>query len=300
MRLRWRRRRRNMINLGELIKPGLVLASVLFIFFVLKAMFFSSELESINEMDVAAFRVPIRTMIDIQNISNDKKLDFVEVLNVFCVENNFFPEKIAPMTIEQLERNFFANFDSIKEKYDFNVLNTYYNILKIPINDLKYFPIPEGYNAEDNDSYIYGDSYGSPREYGGNRPHLGCDIEDRENIRGRIPIVSMTDGVIENIGWNEKGGYRVGVRSENGGYYYYAHLSSYAQGLDKGMKITAGTHLGYMGDTGYSTVEGTVGNFPVHLHVGIQINTNITSEEFWINPYPFLRLIEPIRAAKPK
>lgn len=35
--------------------------------------------------------------------------------------------------------------------------------------------------------------------------------------------------------------------------------------------MKAGDLLGYMGDTGYSTVEGTTGNFPVHLHLGIYL-----------------------------
>ena len=46
-----------------------------------------------------------------------------------------------------------------------------------------------------------------------------------------------------------------------------------------------------MGDSGYGE-EGTKGKFPVHLHVGICPKTNLSEEELWINPYPFLRLIE--------
>ncbi len=115
---------------------------------------------------------------------------------------------------------------------------------------------------------------------------------DRENIRGRIPIVSMTDGIVENLGWNEKGGYRVGIRSENGNYYYYAHFDKYSDNISKGKSVLCGDIIGYMGDTGYSKNEGTKGNFPVHLHVGISPYTELSSEEFWINPYPFLRMVE--------
>ena len=45
-----------------------------------------------------------------------------------------------------------------------------------------------------------------------------------------------------------------------------------------------------MGDTGYSKVEGTVGNFIVHLHFGIYINTD--GIERTINPYEILKKYE--------
>ena len=35
--------------------------------------------------------------------------------------------------------------------------------------------------------------------------------------------------------------------------------------------MRAGEFLGFMGDSGYSKIEGTVGNFDVHLHVGIYV-----------------------------
>ena len=46
-----------------------------------------------------------------------------------------------------------------------------------------------------------------------------------------------------------------------------------------------------MGDTGYSKVEGTVGNFDVHLHLGIYLQTE-HFEELSVNPYWILRYIE--------
>ncbi len=69
---------------------------------------------------------------------------------------------------------------------------------------------------------------------------------------------SVSDGTVEQMGWLELGGYRVGIRSPGGLYFYYAHLDSYAAGLQKGDTVKAGTLLGYMGDTGYGQ-EGTRG-----------------------------------------
>ena len=101
----------------------------------------------------------------------------------------------------------------------------------------------------------------------------------------------MTDGMVEQMGWLKLGGWRIGVRSDSGIYYYYAHLDSYADGIVKGSRVRAGDVLGFMGSTGYSTVEGTSGKFAVHLHVGIYVST-ATQEELSVNPYYLMRYLE--------
>lgn len=133
----------------------------------------------------------------------------------------------------------------------------------------------------------FGNSWFSERSYGGERVHEGTDLMASVNTRGIYPIYSVSDGIVENIGWLELGGYRIGIRSESGAYFYYAHLSEYAEAFAIGDKITAGTLLGYMGDTGYSKVEGTTGMFDVHLHFGIYLQDE-DGMEYAINPYPQL------------
>ena len=110
---------------------------------------------------------------------------------------------------------------------------------------------------------------------------------------GFYPIVSMTDGVVEQAGWLEKGGWRIGIRAPSGAYFYYAHLASYAKEWTPGEEIRAGELLGFMGDSGYGS-EGTTGQFPVHLHLGIYIKTE-HYEELSVNPYWILRHMEACR-----
>lgn len=154
--------------------------------------------------------------------------------------------------------------------------------------DAKIFPLAASYSDE---AFYYTDSYGAARSYGGDRLHEGCDIMTPDNMRGRYPVLSVCDGVIEKMGWLELGGYRMGIRSGNDVYYYYAHLYSYADGLKEGDTVSAGQIIGFAGDTGYSKVEGTVGNFDVHLHFGIYLKDK-NGEEKAINPYPLLRKLE--------
>ncbi len=156
--------------------------------------------------------------------------------------------------------------------------------------DLRCFPVLKS-AAWNPERLYYENGWGDLRTYGGERPHEGIDLMDRENTRGILPVVSMTDGTVTRLGWLELGGWRVGVTSPSGGYFYYAHLASYAEGLKEGAEVKAGQLLGFMGDSGYSTVEGTTGNFDVHLHVGIYLNAG-TSEEVSLNPYWILKYLE--------
>lgn len=156
--------------------------------------------------------------------------------------------------------------------------------------DAVYFPIPEAIN--DKQTIVsYENSWQSERTYGGVRGHEGCDLMTSIQQRGFYPVVSVSDGIVEKKGWLPQGGYRIGIRSKHGVYYYYAHLAEYEEGIEEGSSITAGQLLGYVGDTGYSEVEGTTGNFPVHLHFGIYLD-DVKGKETSYNPYYLLKLLE--------
>ncbi len=153
-------------------------------------------------------------------------------------------------------------------------------------DDVKYFPVPE-FVKDKSMKVTFSNSWMYERNYGGKRGHEGTDIMASQNIAGLYPIVSMTDGVVKNKGWLEKGGYRIGIETPSGAYFYYAHLDSYAS-IKIGDQVKAGDLLGFMGDTGYGE-EGTTGKFPVHLHLGIYI---YPEEEISVNPYWILRYAE--------
>ncbi len=156
------------------------------------------------------------------------------------------------------------------------------------ISDTSVFPVGTVRNQpEATVSFV--DSWNAKRTYGGDRRHEGTDIMATVNTRGIYPIYNVAQGTVEKMGWLPQGGYRVGVRSENGVYFYYAHLAEYGD-IAEGDTITGGEFLGMMGDTGYSEVEGTTGNFPVHLHFGIYLNDE-NGAEFAVNSYPFLQYL---------
>lgn len=156
-------------------------------------------------------------------------------------------------------------------------------------SELMFFPIPKS-SKEKALTWAFVDSWMGERTFGGNRQHEGCDIMLDKNMRGIYPVVSMTDGTVEKLGWLTLGGYRVGIRSPSGVYYYYAHLESYSETLVEGKEIKAGEFLGFAGDSGYGS-EGTVGQFAAHLHVGIYIPDEEGADQA-VNPYPYLTYLE--------
>ena len=181
-----------------------------------------------------------------------------------------------------------GQFQKLKQKWKHEEnWNTYDRYTKAIWNDVKYFPVPES-TIDATLEVNFTNSWMNERTYGGKRGHEGTDIMAKKNVPGMYPVVSMTDGIVQNKGWLEKGGYRIGVLAPSGAYFYYAHLHSYAD-VKIGDEIPAGTLLGFMGDSGYGS-EGTTGKFPVHLHVGIYLYPN--GEEMSVNPYWILRYLE--------
>lgn len=195
-------------------------------------------------------------------------------------ENRRFPGKVSPSGFQKL-------YSQWRNQTGWDA---YVQSCRAIWNDVKYFPIPQSLDdTEDKISYV--DSWMFERNYGGKRGHEGIDIMAEKNMPGYYPVVSMTDGVVTEKGWLEKGGWRIGITAPTGAYFYYAHLDSYAE-LEKGDPVKAGDLLGYMGDSGYGE-EGTTGEFPVHLHLGIYLKEG--TEEISVNPYPVLRYAENAR-----
>lgn len=189
-------------------------------------------------------------------------------------------------TIENMEyRNNFYSDKMRKEKEQLS--KGCQELLANVEKEVSYFPIPES-TVDKSMTVSYVDTWMAERKYNGTSGHEGTDIMAGRNERGLYPVLSMTDGTITNLGWLEKGGYRVGITSESGTYYYYAHLESYGN-IKKGDKVRSGDFLGYMGDSGYGK-EGTTGQFDVHLHLGIY--SYATGNEISVNPYYVLLSLE--------
>ena len=156
-------------------------------------------------------------------------------------------------------------------------------------------PIAAGYG------YSHCDDFGVSRSFGFQRKHLGNDLMGSLGT----PIVAVEGGIVEALGWNRYGGWRVGIRSFDGKrYYYYAHLQKdtpFASGLAEGDLVQAGDLIGFMGRTGYSDKENVNNIETVHLHFGIQLifdeSQKECNSEIWIDAYPIVKLLSAHRSS---
>ncbi|MFB1082804.1 M23 family metallopeptidase [Jeotgalibacillus sp. JSM ZJ347] len=156
---------------------------------------------------------------------------------------------------------------TIAELYQqFNTLDLYTHV----------FPLQKDY------LYSYRSTWGGKRGWGGRRMHEGTDLFAGYGT----PVLATTYGKIEALGWNDYGGWRVGLRDIHNVYHYYAHLSSFKKGLKQGDIVKAGDLIGYVGSSGYGK-EGTSGKFPPHLHYGMYIDNG--KNQWAYDPYPSLR-----------
>ena len=156
-------------------------------------------------------------------------------------------------------------------------------------------PVAAGYG------YSHCDDFGMARSFGFRRKHLGHDMMGAQGT----PIVAVEGGVVEAMGWNRYGGWRIGIRSfDNKRYYYYAHLQKdkpFAPGLREGDLVQAGDLIGFMGRSGYSDKENVNNIETVHLHFGLQLifeeSQKECNSEIWVNVYDIVRLLESHRSS---
>lgn len=149
--------------------------------------------------------------------------------------------------------------------------------------------------------FAHFDDFGASRSYGFKRRHLGHDLMCATGT----PVVAIEGGVVECMGWNQYGGWRVGIRSHDSKrYYYYAHLRQnrpFHIDLNEGDTVDAGDVIGYVGHTGYSTEENVNGIDESHLHLGIQLifdeSQKECDNEIWIDVYDLTLLLQHHKSA---
>ena len=150
-------------------------------------------------------------------------------------------------------------------------------------------PIPAGYWYSDFDDF------GAGRSYGYDRKHFGHDLM----VGTGTPAIAIESGIVEAMGWNQYGGWRIGIRSfDKKRYYYYAHLRKdrpYSADLYIGKAVKAGDVIGFTGRTGYSRKENVNNIDTPHLHVGMQLifdeKLKDSPNQIWIDLYNISKLL---------
>ena len=275
------------------------------------------QAETIQWVD---FGVPYESLqyamdADINTYEQEKHISWIDILALASCRTGgkcslasvkkAFQELKGDRSPEELLGELYRYYDYYHEAYA-AVLGGLLGAYAIEINGqwqptygLKAFsPIAAGYG------YSHCSDFGNSRSFGFARKHLGNDLMGRLGT----PIVAVEGGVIEAMGWNRYGGWRIGVRSfDSKRYYYYAHLQKdhpFAAGLEVGDIVQAGDLLGFMGRTGYSDNENTNNIETVHLHFGMQLifdeSQKECNSEIWIDVYNIVRLLSAHRSSQTK
>ena len=263
------------------------------------------------------FQVPYESLkyamnIDISSFEQEKHISWIDTLAVAACRTggkcNLSSVKKAVVdlksdrSIEELLGNLYQYYSYYHASFDAalgGLLGNYSIQIdgeQRPTYGLKAFsPIAAGYG------YSHCSDFGNQRSFGFKRKHLGNDLMGALGT----PIVAVEGGVIEAMGWNRYGGWRIGIRSfDSRRYYYYAHLQKdtpFAEGLQVGDIVQAGDLIGFMGRTGYSDKENVNNIETVHLHFGMELvfdeSQKECNSEIWIDVYDIVRLLSEHRSS---
>ena len=273
-----------------------------------------ADAETIKWVD---FGVPYESLkyameADISTAEKEKHISWIDILAVsgcrtggkcpLSSVKQSYQDLQGDKAIEEILGNLYQYYPYYKKSFS-AVLGGLLGNYAIEVNGemistygLKAFsPVAAGYG------YSHCDDFGNRRTFGFARKHLGHDMMGSLGT----PIVAVESGIVEAMGWNRYGGWRIGIRSaDNQRYYYYAHLQKdhpFADGLAVGDVVQAGDLIGFMGRTGYSDKENTNNIETVHLHFGIQLVFDESQKEclseIWIDPYPIVRLLNSHRSS---
>ena len=263
------------------------------------------------------FQIPYESLkyamdVDIRTFDQEKHIRWVDLLALAACRaggkcgmpsvKKAEKDLLTDQSPEQLLGDLYKYYDYYHEAYEAvlgGMLGSY-SIEKdgqqVAAYGLKAFsPIAAGYG------YSHSDDFGNRRSFGFSRKHLGHDMMGSLGT----PIVAVEGGIVEAMGWNRYGGWRIGIRSfDSKRYYYYAHLQKdkpFADGLEVGDTVQAGDLIGFMGRTGYSDKENINNIETVHLHFGMQLVFDESQKEclseIWIDTYNIVRLLHSHRSS---
>ena len=275
---------------------------------------FPVRAETIRWVD---FSVPYESLkfamdTDIATFDQEKHVDWIDVLALAACRTGgkcgltsvkkAVKDLNGDRSVQEILGSLYKYYDYYHEAYDGalgGLLGNY--AIQVdgqwkPTYGLKAFsPVAAGYG------YSHCSDFGNQRSFGFSRKHLGNDLMGSLGT----PIVAVEGGVVEAMGWNRYGGWRIGIRSfDSKRYYYYAHLQKdrpFAPDLKEGDVVNAGDLIGFMGRTGYSDKENVNNIETVHLHFGMELifdeSQKECNSEIWIDVYDIVRLLSNHRSS---
>jgi len=196
---------------------------------------------------VQLFSFDIDFQRDIRS-GNTLKLFYEEFVDDEQVIKKFGPIYFAEIDLESDKVSLFRFKDKISnfvEYFDENGKSATKALMKTPINGAR---ISSGYGMRKHPILGY------------NKKHQGVDFAAPTGT----PIMAAGNGHIEFVGTNGGAGKYIRIKHLNGYKTSYSHLSKYAYGMKKNLRVKQGQVIGFVGSTGLSTGP--------HLHYEVLFN----------------------------
>ena len=204
-------------------------------------------------------KIPANTIIELARIygfqvdfqRDIKKKDRFQIMyEVFKDENGKVIETgniLFANLILSGEDNSLYHFDKEGSvgHYDKNGKSVQKALMKTPINGAR-LSSPFGMRKHPIDGF--------------NKMHRGTDFAAPKGT----PIMASGTGIIKKAGWCGGGGNCVVIKHNSTYQTVYAHMSKFAKGVKKGVRVIQGQTIGYVGSTGKSTGP--------HLHYEVIVN----------------------------
>ena len=130
----------------------------------------------------------------------------------------------------------------------------------------------------------FGDTWAAPRS--GARTHEGVDVIAP---KGKL-LYAVVTGTVSKMYYDFPGalsGNGLRIAQDNGTYFTYLHLDTFAEGIGVGTRVTAGQVIGTVGSTGNAATP--------HLHFEAHPNGGAA-----VNPYPMIKAVDACNITAPR
>ena len=203
--------------------------------------------------------IPANTIIEFARIygfqvdfqRDIRKEDKFQIMyEVFIDENNKMVETgeilFANLKLSGQDNSlYYFDKENVEGHYDKNGKSVQKALMKTPINGAR-----------------LSSSFGMRKHPidGFNKMHRGTDFAAPKGT----PIMASGNGIVKKAGWCGGGGNCVKIKHNSTYETVYAHMSKFARGIKKGVRVKQGQTIGYVGSTGKSTGP--------HLHYEVIVN----------------------------
>ena len=216
---------------------------------ILQSLYKSATDEDIPPNTIIEFARIYGFQVDFQR--DVRKNDKFQILyEIFLDENNKLVETgeilFANLELSGQDNSlYFFDKEGSEGHYDKNGKSVKKALMKTPINGAR-LSSSFGMRKHPIDGY--------------NKMHRGTDFAAPLGT----PIMASGDGVVKKAAWCGGGGNCVVIKHNSTYQTVYAHMSKFARGIKRGVRVKQGQTIGYVGSTGKSTGP--------HLHYEVIVN----------------------------